>query len=389
MHASTNLLVIGAGPFGLALANAARLAGIDVLVAGRSMSFWTDHMPRGMFLRSGPDWHLDTAGVRTMEAFLAGRGITAKDALPIPRDLYLEYVEWFRRGSGVDPVATTIVRLDRGARGAQRFLATCADGDSIAADSVALAIGFDDFRNAPAALTEMIPASRLSHTCDAVDPAASAGQRCLIVGGRQSAFEWAALLQEAGASAVHLTYRHDTPSFAASDWSWVPAVVARFAEDPGWYRRIGAAERDGYNRRLWAEGRLKVEPWLTPRLASPVVHTWPRTEVASVAERPDALAVTLTSGVVLEVDRVVLATGFKVEMSRVPFLAAGSLLGDLATRNGFPVLDDRLQTSVPGLFVTSLAATQDFGSFFGFTVSARTAALLIVAAAAPAPPPPR
>jgi hypothetical protein len=58
------------------------------------------------------------------------------------------------------------------------------------------------------------------------------------------------------------------------------------------------------------------------------------------------------------------------------------LLGDLATRNGFPVLDDRLQTSVPGLFVTSLAATQDFGSFFGFTVSARTAALLIVGAVA-------
>lgn len=380
MHSSTNLLVIGAGPFGLALANAARLAGIDVLVAGRSMSFWIDHMPRGMFLRSGPDWHLDTDGVRTMEAFLAERGTTAKDAMPIPRDLYLEYVEWFRRGSGVDPVATTIVRLDRGERGAPRFLATCAGGDTIAADCVALAIGFDYFRNVPAALAEMVPASRLSHTCDAVDPAASAGQRYLIVGGRQSAFEWAALLQEAGASAVHLTYRHDTPSFAESDWSWVPAVVARFTEDPGWYRRIGAAERDGYNRRLWEEGRLKLEPWLAPRLASPVVHTWPHTEIASVAERPDSLAVELTSGVVLEVDRVVLATGYKVEMSRVPFLATGNLLGDLATRNGFPVLDDRLQTSVPGLFVTSLAATQDFGSFFGFTVSARTAALLIAGA---------
>ena len=59
---------------------------IGVLVVGRSMSFWTDHMPRGMFLRSGPDWHLDTAGVRTMEAFLAERGTTAKDAMPIPRE---------------------------------------------------------------------------------------------------------------------------------------------------------------------------------------------------------------------------------------------------------------------------------------------------------------
>jgi hypothetical protein len=66
----------------------------------------------------------------------------------------------------------------------------------------------------------------------------------------------------------------------------------------------------------------------------------------------------------------------------VPFLAAGNLLGDIDTRGGFPILDDHLQTSVPGLFVTSLAATQDFGSFFGFTVSARTAALLIAGAVA-------
>jgi thioredoxin reductase len=282
----------------------------------------------------------------------------------------------------VEPVAATIARLDRGENGSPRFLATCEDGGTIAAEFVAIAVGFHYFRNAPASLTAMIPEARLSHTCDAVDAAASKGQRCLIVGGRQSAFEWAALLQEAGASAVHLTYRHDTPRFAESDWSWVPAVVSRFADDPGWYRGISAEERDGYNRRLWEEGRLKLEPWLTPRLASPVVHTWPHTEIASVRERPDSLAVTLTSGVVLDVDRVVLATGYKVEMSRVPFLAAGNLIGDLDTRNGFPILDDRLQTTVPGLFVTSLAATQDFGSFFGFTVSARTAALLIAGAVA-------
>ncbi|HEV8208794.1 MAG TPA: NAD(P)-binding domain-containing protein [Vicinamibacterales bacterium] len=382
MHTETSLLVIGAGPFGLALAACASRAGVRCAVAGRPMSFWTDHMPRGMFLRSGPDWHLDTAGVHTIDAFLAERGITAAAATPLPRDLYVEYVEWFRCGNRIEPIPVSVARLDRVSSGAARFLATCENGDTIAAASVALAVGFHYFRHSPPALTAMIPPARLAHTCDCVDASAMRGRRCLIVGGRQSAFEWAALLLEAGAAAVHMTYRHDTPRFAESDWSWVPAVVERFAADPGWHRRIGTAERDGYNRRLWEEGRLKLEPWLVPRLASPALTTWPGTEIARAVDRPDGLDVTLTSGATLAVDQVVLATGYKVDMSRIPFLASGNLAGEVATRHGSPLLDDRLQTSVPGLFATSFAATQEFGSFFGFTVSARTAALLVAGAVA-------
>jgi hypothetical protein len=56
-----------------------------------------------------------------------------------------------------------------------------------------------------------------SHTCDLVDFAGLRGKRCLIVGGRQSAFEWAALIHEAGAAAVHVCYRHDTPAFKTAD----------------------------------------------------------------------------------------------------------------------------------------------------------------------------
>jgi hypothetical protein len=63
-----------------------------------------------------------------------------------------------------------------------------------------------------------------------------------------------------------------------------------------------------------------------------------------------------------------------VEIGRIPFLANGNMLAELDTRNGFPVLDEFFQTSVPGLFITSMPATQDFGPFFGFTVSVRASA---------------
>ena len=63
---STDLLIVGAGPFGLALAAAASDAGVEHVVVGEPMSFWRDHMPAGMLLRSDTSWHLDPANVLTV-----------------------------------------------------------------------------------------------------------------------------------------------------------------------------------------------------------------------------------------------------------------------------------------------------------------------------------
>lgn len=50
---------------------------------------------------------------------------------------------------------------------------------------------------------------------------------------------------------------------------------------------------------------------------------------------------------------------------------------DLATRNGFPVLDEEMQSSVDGLYLPGFTATQDFGPFFGFVRGAPAAAILM------------
>ena len=91
----TELLVIGAGPYALSAAALARERGIDTLVVGRPMGFWRKHMPAGMFLRSGPDWHLDAAGVHTLEAYLQDRQIQPEEVDPIPLGVFLDYADWF------------------------------------------------------------------------------------------------------------------------------------------------------------------------------------------------------------------------------------------------------------------------------------------------------
>ena len=372
----TNLLIIGAGPFGLAIAAQAAHLGIEHLVVGKPMDFWRKNMPPGMYLRSSWDWHLDPLDVHTIESFLESRGQTTAEIEPLSLDFYLSYAERFQTQKGITARPWTVEKLDRSAEDGI-FVATTSEGNTIESRNVALAPGFRYFANIPEELKVRLPPGRFEHTCEFVDFTSAANKRYLIVGGRQSAFEWTALLVEAGAQTVYISHRHDSPAFAVSDWSWVDPLVERMNEDANWFRRLPQEEQDTLNKRLWAEGRLKLEPWLEPRIRNDRVRVLPRTEVVECVERNGELLVTLSDGQTLVCDEIVLATGYKVEIGRIPFLANGNVVADLVIRNGFPVLDERFQTSVPGLFITSMPATQDFGPFFGFTVSVRVSAKLI------------
>jgi lysine/ornithine N-monooxygenase len=223
-----------------------------------------------------------------------------------------------------------------------------------------------------------LPISHFVHTCDFVKLNQLEGKTCLILGGRQSAFEWAALLAEAEAKAIHLAYRHETPAFVEADWSWVNTIVDAMEVTPGWYRHLLDTEKKEVSYRLWAEGRLKLEPWLKDRITNEQVHLWPQSQVTSTTLLPNGkVLVNLDSGVELEVDQIILATGYKAAVERIPFLREGNLLPQLGIQDGFPELDETFQTNIPGLYITSLPAGRDFGPFFGFTVAVRVATKLI------------
>jgi FAD-dependent urate hydroxylase len=371
---TTELLVVGAGPYALSTAGLARERGINTVVVGHPMGFWRDNMPEGMFLRSGPSWHMDAAGTHTLAAFLQQRGIAPTDIDPIPIAVFLDYAEWFREEKSIDVQAETIADLTQSDG---RFAASLADGEQIVADAVMCAPGIRHYTNLPE-WASAVPPGRAAHTCDLVQFRTLAGARVLIVGGRQSAYEWAALLREHGVARVDIVHRHAVPRFDRVDWAFVDAHVERTMSVPGYWRHLSQPEQDKIGQQFWEAGRLTLEHWLVPRLEWDGIHRWPGTEVAEVIPHSvgDELEVRLSNSERLTVDRIIYASGYRADLARVPYLA--SLMSRIVRVDGFPVLDEGFGTSVAGLYVTGFSASRDFGPFFGFVKGAPAAATLIV-----------
>ena len=372
--AETDLLVIGAGPYGLATAAYARERGVATTVVGHPMAFWRENMPADMFLRSGPDWHLDATYRHTLEAYLEERGIAHEDVDPMPIGVFLDYADWFAESKGVEVRWEFVERLVEGARG---FEATFASGERVVARFVLAAPGIRHYANFPG-WAQSVPPERCAHTCDLVGLDELAGERVLIVGGRQSAYEWAALAREHGASRVDIVHRHAVPRFERVSWKFIDPHVERTVAVRGYWRRLPQTERDAIERRFWEVGRLTLEHWLTPRLEWGGLTRWPGTSVVEVTQPPggDDLEIGLSNSRRLTVDRVLFASGYRANLKNVPYLAG--LLDGIRMREGFPGLDESFQTSLAGLYVTGFSATSDFGPFFGFVKGAPAAATLIV-----------
>jgi len=368
----SSVAVVGAGPYGVAVAAHARERGIYTTVLGHPMEFWTRHMPEGMFLRSGLDWHLDAAGEHTFQAFAQERGIAARDIDPVPIAVFLDYADWFQTRKHVDVVGSLVTSIGRED---SRFVLTLDDKTTITADRVVVTPGARYFRRVPDWASRL--AGRGAHTVDFVRFDGVAGAHVLVVGGRQSAYEWAALLGEHGARRVDIVHRHAEPRFDRVSWAFTDRYVEQTLSTPGWWRRLPVHERQAIDRQFWEVGRLTLEWWLVPRLAGDRFHRWPGTHVTEADERADGTVdVTLSNGERLRVDQVVFATGYQPELSNVPYLRG--LLPEIEVADGYPVLDERFQTSVPGLYITGFAATRDFGPFFGFTKGCPAAASLTV-----------
>ena len=77
------------------------------------------------------------------------------------------------------------------------------------------------------------------------------------------------------------------------------------------------------------------------------------------------------------VDHALLATGFRVDVSKYPFLSE-SIVKRLSVINGYPILERGLESSIPGLHFAGKPAAWSFGPLLGFVSGAEFASTELV-----------
>jgi len=363
--------VVGAGPHGLSAAVHLRRAGVKAQLFGNPMSFWRS-MPKGMRLRSNMNATnlIEQAGPYSLSSYMAHIG--EEFGHPVSLQRFVEYGTWVQRNAVPDVDTRMITRLTPAGRG---FALELDDGDYLTAHRVVLACGIAPFENMPSGF-DHLPASLVSHTGHHDDPGRFAGKRVAVVGGGQSAFESAVLMNERLAE-VELIVRGPETVFLRS-WSPLHLMPRRLGEvvyaptdvGPLWYSRLVATPavftklpRETQDRIAQRSIRPACSYFVKVRVEG--VRITKATEVRSVEPAGEGLMLALSDGSKREVDHLMFGTGYKVNVHRYPFMSEG-LLSDLHVVDGFPVLRHGFESSISNLHFLGAPAARSFGPIMRF-----------------------
>jgi cation diffusion facilitator CzcD-associated flavoprotein CzcO len=383
---STDVVIVGAGPYGLSIAAHLAARGVEHRPIGRTMDTWERHMPDGMFLKSeGCASSIDEPWGRwTLRAFCQQAGLEYSSAgRPVPIETFRAYGRWFQQQLVPHVEEDEITAISRDG---SLFTLQLSSGAQVTARRVVLACGIVPFAHIPPEL-HSLDQGWLSHTSRATDLGGFRNLRVAVLGAGQSALEAAALLHERGADA-QLVAR-------APRLNWNPDPdVSSYFDTRRWRPRPTPL---GAGRGLWSywhslpgfpllpEGyRIRYVQralgpagawWLRPRFED-IVPARLGATVLSGRRDNDALLLEL-AGIAgtaqVRVDHLVVGTGYRVDVERLTFLDP-DLRSQLRRVGGAPVLSRHFESSVRGLYFTGLAAANTFGPAMRFVCGTRFAA---------------
>jgi pyridine nucleotide-disulfide oxidoreductase len=387
---TSEALVIGAGPFGVSISAHLRGLGVDHQIVGRPMDTWRAHMPPGMLLKSEPyaSEIASPKGGYDLAAYYKLHGWDyINRAVPIPLDRFLGYADWYIEQ--LVPQLRDVTAAEITAAGGG-FRVAFADAEPVTARKVVIATGVLPYARIPAELSGL-PSDLVTHTSEHRELDRFRGRRVAVVGAGQSALETAALLHEAGAD-VTIVAR-------IPEINWIepnPAKLSRlghirrpvtqlcegwhcaFWNTPAAFRRLPKDVRItkartvlGPNGSAWLKDRVHgVIPTLTGhRVREAVPHGSGvrllldgQAQPALDGRRPEGVSPggRRPAEVSLDVDHVVAGTGFRIDLTRLPFLP-DALRTQIATVNGYPVVSRDGESTVPGLYFVGAPTAVSIG----------------------------
>ncbi len=315
-----DVVVIGAGPGGLAAAASLRTAGVEALVLDRAEavgSSWRRHYDR-LHLHTPRRW-----------SALPGLDIPRRFGRWVARDDVVAYLEQYTAHHGLDVrFGATVERIDRAdaaavGTSAARWVVRLADGDTVEARHVVLATGYNHTPVVPQwpGLDDFTGEVLLAR--DYRNGRPFAGRDVLVVGTGNTGTEIATDLVEHGATRVWLAVRTPPHIVARTRLGW-PAqgtgiLVRRLP--PTVVDRLAGVLAVVQEPDLSAHGMPKAEHDLSSRVLAGRVPVQDvgivaairagRVEPVAAVERLEDDAVLLADGTSLRPDAVVVATGYR------------------------------------------------------------------------------
>jgi putative flavoprotein involved in K+ transport len=343
------VVIVGAGPTGLAAAAVLKERGVEAVLLERSDAIGESWRRRYARL------HLHT--VRWLSG-LPGLSIDRAAGKWVAKDDYADYLVAYARHHGLEPrLGVEVRRIDR-ADGGWRLDTSAGDVD---ARAVIVASGYSAQPELPDWPGRETFGGELLHSADYVEPGPFAGRDVLVVGSGNSGAEIATDVAEAGASRVRLSVR-TPPIVVRRDTLGVPSQLLGIAIGKlpvrvvipvsKALRSISIPDLEPYGLPAPRDGiaqfaRTGTVPILDVGFVR-AVRTG-RVEIVAAVERFEAGDVVLADGSRVRPDTVISATGFSP--------ALGPLVGHLGVldERGIPLVSGgETHPDAPALYFAAL-----------------------------------